>query len=247
MSADLILGGILGGTLGALIGLVTYVGIVATYPHRLKIFQRVNGTTIVHHTLARPGINKSGNRVWKLGNKKIAKTCPLPIPEALEFNSKGKYSASCFMDDQGQVVAWIKYDKAEYAFSKDPKTKKLTKVPLNETETFSAEERSYYLEEFIQADAIKGTSLMDKLVTIAPVIVLGMVVALGILFAPDALKSYKEVQQGEQNIINQQAIVTAEIAKAMGSVNQILLNKQKIEGIAPPDIGATSNQIDKGD
>ena len=247
---DILLFAFLGAIVGAVGMFVVYITYTGMYPHKLKILQRVNGKLITRHTAARSKKDEDGNSIWVLSNKKIARTCPHPIDDALEINDKGKFSAACYMDDIGQVIGWVKYDSEEYSttYKTDKNGKKIaTKVSKLDTETLTANQRSFYLREFREAKAIQGQNLLQTLANLAPMFILGMVVIMGLVFAPDALKSYKEVQTSMQATANTFNEASQTIRENTELTNQILLNKQKIEGIAPADLGLTEQNTDKGD
>ena len=238
---DIVLFGLIGAILGFLGAFLVYITYKGMYPHELRILQRVHGNVVMKETAARVYKNNDGNRVWVLANKKIAKECPFPPDTALKFNDKGKFMATCYMDDIGQVVGWVQYDEDGAELIKGKKTNFLS------TKTLTAEQRSFYLREFRQAEAMKGNTLLQTIANLAPMFILGLVVIMGLIFAPDALNSYKEVQASMQSTANTFNTAAEKIAENTALTNQILLNKQKIEGIAPPDLGLNEQNTDKGD
>jgi len=169
-------------TMGA-IGSVAIIGTIVmmylqSFRHRITVLQRINGRVIVNHIRIKEKIAKDKSKILVPNNKRIAKTIPYPKDKSvIDIDSKGNMYMTCYMTEDGQVTGWVNNDH-------DP-------AKLN-TKIMTANQRSYYLTEYREAEAIGKKDLLTVIAQFAPIAILGMVIVAGLLFGPDLFQAYEK-------------------------------------------------------
>lgn len=153
------------------------------FKHFVRVRVLVNGRRIIHDVKAREIKNKDGTYVWRL--RRFKDDLPLPPPEAIDVNRKGKLVVEAYRDSEGN-----------YTYIKDTNDKIETFQPL------TTKQRSLLIHQIAKAHDRKTKRWQDALLPIASIGVLGIVAIALMVFYGDMGKPLLEMGDRQASLAN---------------------------------------------
>ncbi len=203
-----------------LIGIVTIV-VILTYmrSNRLVIRRDVEGKSIIDgYYWMLPKKSKQDGTIWWVSafwQKKMK--IQEPPNEVMDINNKGKkwvevYRLSedeyCFIKDGGLDPESIITDR------ETGKTKKIKNI----FKPFSLVQRDTLIQQYKKANAEKSKDKIMALINNIPIIVLGMVIILGMIYAGDISNAFSKVGNQADGLLTKAAKVLQSAKSSVGEI-----------------------------
>lgn len=180
---------------------------LSQFKHQARFRIKVDGGELILDRKFREYTDKANVR-WLHCLKKVAGRSKFELPpvECIRFNEQGKRIVDGLVDDNG-TVTWLRLNSK-----------------TNILEPFKTEDRLILQTEFERALDRKGKTWKEIIQNAIPVIVLGLVVVVGLIFSGEIMGKYTVV-------LEKQAQITQTQQKITEKLYQIETHQQIVTGV----------------
>ena len=192
-----------GNTFGAVSQTMTYIAIAAglgvltlglfyllSFKHKVVLYKATNSGTVVTFTKAREFKTKEGVAKWRFLDSKLIKfSYPAPTNDFVQLSDKGKFVAHGNFSLDG-TFNW----------------RKISNSP-DSPDSFTSEEKLMSYVEMRRAMEYVKPKLSDKLLALAPAMVILMILVIFMIFFGDVVEPFKDSAKSQSSL-------TIEVIKA---------------------------------
>lgn len=160
-------------------GLLWFCIYLLSFKHKVRVYQETKGGVVEIDTKARQFKTKEGVVKWRF-LKWMRDSHPAPQNDMLNLTSKGKLSAECVRSMSGHVT-WVSRD---ISGARPPQ--------------LSGEEISMTANEMRRSEEYKKKNTLDKILTLAPIVMVVLILVLLFAFWGDLTAQTNVVASGNQ-------------------------------------------------
>lgn len=154
---------------------------------------------------------QTGNVYWKSVPWQGKITTEKAPQSCIYLSNKGKLCAEGYVRGEGELLdmVWIK----DAGFKGDEILEESNKTIQESFRPFTATQREALINQYIKSREHNKPSLVQQLIQHTPMLILGLVVILGLIFSADIMKEYNSVQQTQQTTIKMQQETNRDLVK----------------------------------
>ena len=157
-----------------LLGIFWFCMYLLSFKHKVRVYEETKGGIVITDTKARQFKTKEGVVKWRL-LKWIKDSHPAPQNDMLSLTSKGKLSAECIRSMSGHVT-WVNRD-----------------LTGNRPPQLTGEEIAMTAGEMRRSEEYKKKNVLDKILTIAPIVMVIIILVLVFAYWGDLTEQTNEV------------------------------------------------------
>lgn len=185
------------------------------YKHNFRIRKLTNNRVIIYDIKARIGKDQDGIDIWFIKGKGFRTKLPVPPPNAIEINDKGRFCVEAYYTEDGSFV-FLKNTDIDDAKSGD----------IEGFEPLTTNQRSFMVDQARKAQLDRGFDWKQNIPIIASGLVLIIIFVLALSFWGDVMQPVMDFSETQADIAKQQSDTIAKL-------QEIIQDKQVMQGVQP--------------